>query len=171
MARRAAAISVRMAASARLSVRKSSSGGEIYSSIRCDMVSTMPFTIWFFRQAVCERRVKNGKARELTLTVIGVFLAGGEICDNGGLVQLAARGRNGENDAERDTGFGALPVYIKLFPEVALRRCSHGDGLGAVDRAAAADGKNEVDLMLPAKLDALVHLFSVRGFVMMPESS
>ena len=115
-----------------------------------------------FRQTVCERRVKNGKAGKFPLAVIAVFLACGEICDNGGLVQLAARGRNGENDAERDTGFGALPVYIKLFPEVALRRCSHGDGLGAVDRAAAADGKNEVDLKLPAKLDALVHLFGAR---------
>ena len=115
-----------------------------------------------FRQTVGQRRIKNGEAREFPLAVIAVFLAGGEIRYDGGLVQLAARGRDGEDNAEGNARFRRLPVYIKLFPEIALRRSSHGDGFGAVDRAAAADGEDEVDLVFPAKLDALVHLFGAR---------
>ena len=74
--------------------------------------------------------------------------------DNRGIAHLAAGGGNGDDDAYRGAGGGGALEVIEI-PGVAAVGKAIADGLGRVDDAAAAHGQEEVDALLPAKLQAL----------------
>ena len=81
--------------------------------------------------------------------------------DDARFAHLAAGGRDGQHarDGQADLGLGLAGVEV---PDFAVVRHAIGDGLGGVDHAAAADGQQEIDALLAAEGDALVHLGQAR---------
>ena len=110
-------------------------------------------------QGVGQGGVQDGKNRVGQVGVIAVLLPGGPVGDHRGPVHLTAGGGDGQDGAQGDGVLGLLPVHEEGLPEVPVGPGTHGDGLGAVDDAAAAYGQDEVDAVGLAQVDALVDLF------------
>ena len=75
--------------------------------------------------------------------------------DNRIRATFAARGGDGQHRSDGQRLLHGLS-FIEI-PEIPVVNGSGGDGLGGVNRAAAADGQHEVDPFLPAKFDSLVN--------------
>ena len=95
--------------------------------------------------------------RELRADAVGLrggLLEGGLVGDDRVGGALAAGGGQGQHDADGQGGLGRFAG--EEVPEVPVVGHAHGDGLGGVDDAAAADGDHEIDLLLTRELDALI---------------
>ena len=115
------------------------------------------------RQGAGELRVQN---REYGADEIGAYAAL-ELSAIGGDHRVgrsfASRRRDGEHRADRQRLRDGTPDdVIEKLPEIARIKRADGDGLGHVDHAAAADGKHEVQSVLTAKGNALVHKIALR---------
>jgi hypothetical protein len=75
------------------------------------------------------------------------------VADNAGVAALAARGRDGEDDAQRQglRGLGLVQVEVE---GVAVVIETDADRFGDVDDAAPADGQHAVDRELTRHFDA-----------------
>ena len=112
------------------------------------------------RQALGEDRVHDGELRADAVGLRGGLLEGLLVGDDGVGGTLAAGRGNGQHHADGQGGLRGLAG--EEVPEVPVIGNTHGDGLGGVDDAAAADGQEEVDLFLPGKLDALIDKSAAR---------
>ncbi len=108
------------------------------------------------RQRHGELRVHDGEfgpGEVAAVTALDLALLFG---DHGGVAHLAARGGEGQYHAQGQAGRGLALVVVEV-PDVALVGHAVANGLGGVDRAAAAHGQQEVNALLLAQRDALVH--------------
>ena len=79
-------------------------------------------------------------------------------CDDAAAASLAAGGGDGEHRANRQGLCGHIGAAVEDIPEVPVVHCAKGDGLGGVDDAAAAQGQDEVQILLPDQINALIDL-------------
>ena len=106
-------------------------------------------------QALGQHRVHDGELRTDAVSLGSCFVQSILVGDDGVGGALAAGGRNGQHYAD---GQGRLRGFAREeVPEVSVVGHAHGDALGGVHDAAAADGQHEVDLLPAGKLDALIH--------------
>ena len=74
---------------------------------------------------------------------------------HGSATAFGTRGRNRLHHANRERLRDRELMRIKI-PEVAIVKGTHGDALGAIDRGAATNGKDEIYPVCTDRLDALV---------------
>ena len=109
------------------------------------------------RQGVGELRIVDGEGRAGQIAAQAALDAAVlHVGDDGGVAAFGTGRREGEHNAEGQGRLGLLLAGIKV-PHIALVGDADGRGLGGVDGGAAADGQQEVDVFLPAKLDGLAH--------------
>ena len=111
-------------------------------------------------KALGEDRVHNGELRADAVGLRGGLLEGLLIGDDGVGGTLAAGSGDGQHHADGQGGLRGLAG--EKVPEVPVVGDAHGDGLGGVDDAAAADGQEEVDLLLPRHGDAVINQAAAR---------
>ena len=112
------------------------------------------------RQALGEDRVHDRELRADAVGLRGGLLEGLLVGDDGVGGTLAAGSGDGQHHADGQGGLRGLAG--EEVPEVPVIGDAHGDGLGGVDDAAAADGQEEVDLLFAGKLDALIDKSAAR---------
>ena len=98
-------------------------------------------------------RVHDGQDGEGVLVAAAHLFAGGLVGDDGPGVQLGA-GAGGGGDGHDGQGLvfhllAAAGAAVDVVPIVALVGGHHGDGLGRVDAAAAAQAQDEVTAVFP----------------------
>ena len=83
-----------------------------------------------------------------------LFLVG----DDRTVVRLAAGAEHGDDGAEGDKLCGQRVLRVLHLPDVLVEICLRGNDLAAVGHAAAAHGEDEINMIFPRQLCALLHL-------------
>ena len=107
------------------------------------------------RQGHGQFGVHDGELRAADVVVIAALDAAFFLGDDGGVAHLASGSGDGQDDADRQAAGGAARVVIQR-PDIAVHAHAVADRLCRVNDASAADGKDEIDAFLAAKLDALI---------------
>ena len=107
-----------------------------------------------------QHRVQDGKPGTDDDFVVVVLPAAFELFillgDDCGLGGLAAGGGKGRHHAQRQSRFGD-GLQVKEVPHIAIVGYAKRNSLGTVDGGATADGKEKINLLPAAQLDALIH--------------
>ena len=107
------------------------------------------------RQSHGQFGIHDGELRAADIVVIAALDAALLFGDDGGIAHFAAGSGDGQHHADGQTALGLALVIVEI-PDVAVHAHAVADGLGRVDDAAAADGKDEVNAFLFAQVDALI---------------
>ena len=124
-----------------------------------DVVDTSHHLI--FRYSECETRVENGKVGVAeVIEHLAVLCVTG---DNGAAVHLRTCSGHCQHTAYRNPTAGhRLPVLEVILPRVAVVPCTSGYGLAVVNGRAAANTKDEIDILLACRAGTFQHLFYSR---------
>ncbi len=116
-----------------------------FKDVRHDVGDATGRLVWRQRakqSRVLHRELRTNHVRANIALEHAVFLG-----HHGSATAFGTRGRNRLHHANRER--------IKI-PEVAIVKGTHGDALGAIDRGAATNGKDEIYPVCTDRLDALV---------------
>ena len=120
------------------------------------MMSAAPQATWKAGRGESQFGVENGEARvdqfRIDSSFEGAFFLGDDRAGAG----FTTGGRNGEDRAYRQSSFGGAFAQVKI-PDVVVDDGAHGDGLGRINDATAADGQDQAQLVLFAEFDAFVN--------------
>ena len=101
-------------------------------------------------------RIQNRKNGIDGRAVNGYLFQGIPAADDGVAVHLRARGRQCQDGRHRN-GLCQVIALQELLPHIALQLGGSRNTLGAVNAAAAADGKDQVNILSAADLPAFEH--------------
>ena len=109
-----------------------------------------------FRQGEEEFGVHDAQKRPQARAAVAVLELLGFVGDHGVAACFAAGRRDGQDGRHGQHLLDGLALLVDL-PDVPVVKHAHRDGLGRIDGAPAAHGEDQVDVLLPAQRDALVH--------------
>ena len=113
------------------------------------------------RQRAKERRILHRELRANMLAARAALEHAIFLGHHGVAAALGTGSRNRLHHANRERARRRGLAIVKI-PEIAIVERTHGNGLGAINRGAAAHRKDKVNAVLADNLDALVHERIVR---------
>ena len=113
------------------------------------------------RQGERQLRIHDREARAMELGGQAALEVAFNQGDDGGVAALAAGGGDGQHAAVRQRGLNLRLAAVEI-PEIAVIRHAVGDGLCGINRAAAAHGQQEIEVVFAAEADAFVDKVAAR---------